>query len=394
MGKFLALVTLSLVPLAALAQDGTVLMRFEQDMHRLVEKVKPSVVTVSAQVPLLDIIHGSGNEDEQFAPDDVLITNVGSGVIFDSLHVITHISVVMNSDKITITTQKGQEFPATLLGVDNDYGIAVLRSSVRLRHPAVLTQSGALTPGSYVTVVGNALGVSSAVSWGIVNAVRQDGLIQLAANIPAGNAGGPVFDSSGRLAGLLAGLIVANEEASAENFQGDAALVFPMQEIATNARQIINSGRTESGWVGVTAEDWPGGQGWVHISDVRPGSPAQEAGLHIGDIILSLDGNSVQSSLDLARFVRRNHPGQKMALGVLRGDSTRTFTVRIGSTSQRPPQRLQEQYRSMLQRATATPQLQQDLRAREEQQQREAELLRRIETLEKELTELRSKVKE
>ncbi len=392
MRRFIVLFGLGLLPGIASAQDGTVLMRFEQDMRRLVDKVKPSVVTVSAQVPLLDLIHGSGNEDEQFAPDDILITNVGSGVILDSLHVVTHISVVMNSQTISITTQKGREIPATLVGVDNDYGIAVLRSSVRLRHPAVLMQAGSLTPGSYVTVVGNALGVSSAVSWGIVNAIRQDGLIQLAANIPAGNAGGPVFDSSGRLAGLLAGLIVANEDATEEDFQGDAALVYPMQEIAAKVRQIIGSGRTEAGWVGVTAEDWPGGRGWVHISDVRAGSPAQEAGLRIGDIILSLDGNSVQSSLDLARFVRRNHPGQVMALGILRGDSTHILNVRIGSSSKRSGITMTEQYRSVMRRVKATPQMQQGLRPREDQQSEE--LRRRIDALEKEVTDLRKKLKE
>ncbi|HOT98671.1 MAG TPA: trypsin-like peptidase domain-containing protein [bacterium] len=393
MRRFILLFSLGLLPMVATAQDGTVLMRFEQDMRRLVDKVKPSVVTVSAQVPLLDLIQGSGGEDEQFAPDDVLITNVGSGVIFDSLHVITHISVVMNSENITITTQKGLEIPASLLGVDNEYGIAVLRSSMRLHHPAVLMQAMTLAPGSYVTVVGNALGVSSAVSWGIVNAIRQDGLIQLAANIPAGNAGGPVFDSSGRLAGLLAGLIVANEDAAEENFQGDAALAYPMQEIAAKVRQIIGFGRSESGWVGVTAEDWPGGQGWVHISDVRPGSPAQEAGLRIGDIILSLDGNTLQNSLDLAHFVRRNHPGQMMALGILRGDSTHILNVRIGSASRRPGAGMQEQYRSMMSRVKAKPQIQQGLRLREEQQ-RDDELRKRVEALEKELTDLRKKLKE
>jgi S1-C subfamily serine protease len=390
MHRYLAFLTLGLLPLAASAQDGSVLLRFEQDMRRLVEKVKPSVVTVSAQVPLLDLINGAGSEDEQFAPDDILITNVGSGVIFDSLHVITHTSVVMNSERITITTQDGREIPAALLGVDNDYDIAVLRSSVRLRHPASLTQTGALIPGSYVTVVGNALGVSSAVSWGIVNAIRQDGLIQLAANIPAGNAGGPVFDSSGRLAGLLAGLIVPNDDAVEDGYnKGDAALVYPMQKIAANARQIIGTGRTETGWVGVTAEDWPGGKGWVHISDVRPGSPAQEAGLRIGDIILSLNGNNVRSTVDLAQFVRRTHPGRVMALGILRGDSTRILKVKIGSSSKQPVLQVRESYRTAVRRSKAAPQ---SLRARE--LQREDQLLKRIEALEKEITELRNKVKE
>ncbi len=394
MRRIITLIALGILPLPLSAQDGSVLMRFEQDMRKLVDKVKPSVVTVSAQVPLLDLINGTGHEDEQFVPEDVMITNVGSGIIFDSLHVITHVSVVMNSQEITIATQDGGEFPASLLGVDNEFGIAVLRSKVPLHHPAALTPVGTLIPGSHVTVIGNAMGVSSAVSWGIVNAIREDGLIQVAANVAAGSVGGPVFDSSGRLAGMLAGLIVANDQTAETDYRGAAALVYPMHEIAANAREIIGTGRSESGWVGVTAEDWPGGRGWVHISNVRPGSPAHDAGLRMGDIIISLNGSTIHSSLELAQFVRRNHPGRVMALGVLRGDSTKTFHVKIGSNSIRPDNRMQEQYRAAVRRTKAVPQNARGLRPARETNREQEKLIKRIEALEKELTELRSKVKE
>lgn len=389
----LLMAALGALPMTGLAQDGTVLQRFEQDMRRLVDKVKPSVVTVSAQVPLLEVLHGAGTEDEQFAPGDILITNVGSGVIFDTLHVITHQSVIMNSQQITLTTQDGREVPATLVGSDPLYGIAVLRSSVRLHNPAVLTQAGALKPGSYVTVVGNALGVSAAVSWGIVNAVRQDGLIQLAANIPAGNVGGPVFDSSGRLAGLLAGLIVPTGAGDDAESVGDAALVYPVQEIAANVQAIIHDGRMEAGWVGVTAEDWPGRLGWIHISDVRPGSPAQEAGLRLGDIILSLDGRGVRSSMELAQYVRHNHPGRLMKLGVLRGDSTRIFEVKIGSTGARETRHTMQSTFSLsgrMSQSSGKPLTQTERRSKV---MPEEQLLRRIEDLEKELAELRALIK-
>jgi len=394
MRRIITLIALGILPLPLSAQDGSVLMRFEQDMRKLVDKVKPSVVTVSAQVPLLDLINGTGHEDEQFVPEDVMITNVGSGIIFDGLHVITHVSVVMNSQEITIATQDGGEFPASLLGVDNEFGIAVLRSKVPLHHPAALTQVGTLIPGSHVTVIGNAMGVSSAVSWGIVNAIREDGLIQVAANVAAGSVGGPVFDSSGRLAGMLAGLIVANDQTAETDYRGAAALVYPMHEIAANAREIIGTGRSESGWVGVTAEDWPGGRGWVHISNVRPGSPAHDAGLRMGDIIVSLNGSSIHSSLELAQFVRRNHPGRVMALGVIRGDSTKTFNVKIGSNSIRPENRMQEKYRTAVRQPKAVPQNARGLRSARETDREQEKLVKRIEALEKELTELRNKVKE
>ncbi len=317
------------------AQEISTLMRLEQDLKRLLERVKPSVVTVAAQIQLGVTQNGElsfwrrGTENPSQRPLEV--TNIGSGIIFDSTHVITHVSVIWDSRNINLTLSDGREIPATLVGTDEDYGIAVLETQEKLSH-AVVTSTSRPQSGNYVTIVGNALGVSPAVSIGIINAVRNDGMMQLSANIVAGNAGGPVFDSSGRLIGVLAGFISPAKISTTGSYYGEPALAYPSEEIFKRAESIIREQSSSKGWVGVTAEDWPGVKGWVHISDVKPGSPAQEAGLRIGDIVVHINDERVTNAQDLAQRIRRRQPGGEITLGVLRGDSVHTIKLMIGDS--------------------------------------------------------------
>ncbi len=377
------------LPRTVSGQDGSYLLRLEQDMRRLVEKVKPTVVTVSAQVSLSDLFLDHDPDNAFSEHNAVVITNVGSGIIFDSIHVVTHASVIRDSRNITITLANGQEIPVTLAGADNELGLAVLRSSTRLKQVAIFTPHRTVTPGGYVAIVGNALGISSAVSWGTINAVRGDGMIQIAANIPAGNLGGPVFDSSGHLLGLLAGLITSGSNPFESSLAGDAALVYPIDEIASRTRIILGTRNREEGWMGVTAEDWPGQRGWVHISNVSPGSPAFEAGLQMGDIIVTANGHRLHSSLELAQSVRRFNPGHTMHLGVLRGDSSLYCNVKIGAPSPEEASHKQASApaRSFIgtSRKAVTPEL-----SKEQQKQ----LMRRIESLERELNDLRATLRQ
>lgn len=376
-----------LMPWMAYTQDGSYLLRLEQDMRRLVEKVKPAVVTVSAQVSLTDMFPDHDPDDSFSEKDAIVITNVGSGIIFDSTHVLTHASVVRDSRSITISLSNGQEIPATLVGTDGDYGLAVLLSGVKLKQVASFSQHRTVTPGGYVAIVGNALGISSAVSWGTINAVREDGFIQIAANIPAGNLGGPVFDSSGRLLGLLAGLITPGSSSYESGQSGDAALVYPIDQIAARARLILGARGGEGGWMGVTAEDWPGQRGYVHISDVSPGSPAQEAGLQMGDIIVTANGHRLRSSVELAQFVRYNNPGRTVNLGVLRGDSTLDFNVKIGA-----PAPVAQEAKSGKGMPTSLPASVSPRKSVSQEPSRE-QLMRRIEILERELNQLRASLR-
>ncbi|MBN2357019.1 trypsin-like peptidase domain-containing protein [candidate division KSB1 bacterium] len=376
------------------SQETSTLIKLEQDLKRLLDRVKPSVVTVSAQIQLGITQDGDlsfwkrGREEQPLHPLE--ITNVGSGIIYDSTHVISHISVIWDSKNISLTLSDGREIPAMLIGTDEDFGIAVLQTREKLGQ-AVTTSIAQPQSGNYVTIVGNALGASPAVSLGIVNAVRSDGMIQLSANIVAGNAGGPVFNSSGRLIGLLAGFISPGNLSTMSSYYSEPALAYPSGEIFKRVEKMISDQSASRGWVGVTAEDWPGVKGWIHISEVKPGSPAQEAGLRIGDIVVQVNGERVSSSMELAQYIRRHHPGGEICLGVLRGDSLHTVNMTIGdaklSKSKRPyPETAQstsiQYFRHFNISPTPSP-----------AQMEQKELLLRINKMEKDLMRLRAMVK-
>lgn len=376
------------------AQDASTLMRLESDLKKLLERVKPSVVTVTAPVHLGlsedGMLSPRGENADEDAAFPIEINNIGSGIIYDSCHVITHTSVIWDSKNIMLTLANGREVPASLVGMDEDFGIAVLQTKEKLGPPAALRSGDALSSGSYVTIVGNALGVSAAVSQGIVNAIRSDGMIQLSANIVAGNAGGPVFDTSGRLVGLLAGFISPGETASMANYYGEPALAYPIREIEERVNGILRDENTPQGYVGVTAEDWPGVSGWIHISDVRPGSPAQQAGLRMGDIILNIDGQKLRNSRELAQRIRRHQPGGTISLGVLRGDSTHAVSIKIGDAQAAPGKRLPLNGPSTSIKVFQQFSIPEAPAPAAEQQQ---ELLQRINRMEKELYRLRAMVK-
>ena len=335
-----ALYTLSLLTLVVTvcghAQEGSILSRLEQDLQRLIDKVKPSVVTVSAHrsatVTSMNESFFAPAKPEPMPFLDVI--NIGSGIVLDSIHILTYAGIIQNCDSIEITYSDAGHSRARLVVIDQETGLAVLQThrSGRLR-PAPLRLNERLSAGSTLALVGNSAGVSSAVSLGIVNGIREDGIIQVSTLVDAGNAGSPLFDHQGRLAAILAGRVspVGEDYMLNEGFSvSAAALAYPAAEVIQRARQLIYNTKSEQGWIGVSAEDWPGGMGWVHISDVRLNSPAHQAGLQVGDIVFSSDRRSLKGSRFLAQLIRNSKPGRSISLGVLRGDSTFTVSLAVG----------------------------------------------------------------
>ncbi len=313
------------------AQDLSVLTRLEQDLRRLVERVKPAVVTVSARQVGLTPANDNGLVNFEITPQGYYeIINIGSGILLDSTHILTHSSVVLNSDSIEITFSSGLHRRGQMIGTDPETGLVVLQIRPVSLRPAPVRLGERLVPGCTVALIGNSLGVSPAISLGIVNGVRNDGLIQVSTNVTAGNAGSPLFDSQGRLAGILAGRLspVGDDYMLNEGLaMSEAAVAFPAEEVMQRAHHIINRTPVDRGWMGVSAEDWPGGMGWVHLNDVKASSPAQQAGLRVGDILVNMNDRPLKGSRFLAQYIRQSKAGEKIAFSVLRGDST--FSVQV-----------------------------------------------------------------
>ena len=330
------------------ARQRSILNELEQDIIQLLQRVKPSVVTISATVGYRigetkerSFLNLGRDETEQ----SIEITNIGSGIVLFDGYILTKTSVVENSKKILVSFHDGAEVEAEYLGHDPEWGLAVLRVDKKNLQPANIGKSETVQAGCWVMIVGNSLGISPAMSWGTVNCIRNDGIIQISANVPAGYAGGPIFNVEGDLIGVLAVHInpMPDEVTLGASFAAsETVLAYPVDEVVSRVKKVIKEAGSRA-WLGIAAEDWPGRPGGAHITRIVPGSPAESARLEVGDIITSINGMKLHKAADFADYIKQYQPGDTLEFAVLRGRGTQKLKVRLGNRdARRAPRRFAE----------------------------------------------------
>ncbi len=319
---------------------------FDDSIEALVRTVDPSVVQVitSGLTPVAGVVtEQSGLVTTQRAS--------GSGVIVDPEgYIVTNAHVVRGASRIRVeipTTRSGQSVlarrtrvaPARLIGIDDETDLAVLRVEERGLAALPFGDSDELRAGQMVLAFGSPLGLQNSVSLGIVSAVARQlepespmVYVQTDASINPGNSGGPLVDARGRLIGINT-LILSGGVATAG--PGFAA---PSNIVRTVFEQIKRSGRVRRGEIGVRAQTvtpilaaglgLKREQGAV-LADVAPGSPADRAGLSVGDLVLTLDGKPIENGRQLHVNLYRRAVGDQVRLEVLRGDQPTTVTVTV-----------------------------------------------------------------
>jgi len=328
-----ALLAKSVLAVPAWAQPSGVLEKLEQDISYIVEKVKPCVVTVTGyryqqaaetagpRHSLLSFLRREEVPDRADTSNVVQVHLVGSGLVYDTLgHVVTRSSVVLGSDGVWVTFMDGRRAKASYVGCDVETGIAVILVEARGLNAVPVSESP-LRPGSWVTIVGNSLGITPSVSVGLVNGIRSDGLVQLSANLNPGLAGSPAFDSQGRLVGILMASISPGGEV--ESVAGGAfsgtALLCPMRFVRRAVEMILSRRMDTRGWVGLTVERQETPVRGIRVVDVAPNSPAELAGLRSGDVIVRVGPDRTQSITELLRHLADARPGEVLDFTVLRG---------------------------------------------------------------------------
>ena len=324
------------VPCLTFSKDSHILNDLEKDILSIIDNVKPSVVTISANynLNLVDkessFLNLSDGSQENLPLE---MENIGSGIAIDSTHIITLASIVQGSQDIKVETFDGRTQPGTLIGIEAEYGLAIIKTENLKFQPAKATERNHLRSGCFVIVIGNSLGVTPAVSFGMVNAIRSDGIIQMSTNVAAGSVGGPIFDTDGNLVGILAARILPpdnNVMYNAPFLSNEGALAYPLDKVKQRVNQIIYQNSGQQGWIGVTGDNWPGKDGWVHVSNVKKGSPAHKAGLKMGDIICTLDDKNVGGAYKLASEIKGHQAGSKIKFGILRGNEKHVMNIEIG----------------------------------------------------------------
>jgi serine protease Do len=268
--------------------------------------------------------------------------SLGSGFVISSDGIIlTNNHVVENAEEIVVRMSDEKEYKATVIGRDPKTDIAVIKIEANRALSAVtLGDSDSLKVGDWVMAIGNPFGLENTVTAGIVSAKGRyigqgsyDDFIQTDAAINPGNSGGPLVNIKGEVVGINTAIF----SRSGGNIGiGFATPINLAKELLPELRE---KGRVTRGWLGVYIQkvtpeiaesmglDEPKG---ALVATVMNGTPAAEAGILVGDVIVKFNGEEVKESTELPMLVARTPVGKKAKIEVIRRGKTKTLTVEIG----------------------------------------------------------------
>jgi len=309
-------------PSAVPPDDQALLDAYSRAVIDVVERVGPAVVRLDVASERRRDGTGSG---VVVAPDGLVLTN-------------SH--VVGNAARVTATTVEGRSLTARVVGDDPDTDLALVRVDAPVTLPAApLGNSKLLKRGQLVIAIGNPLGFESTVTTGVVSALGRslrarsgrliDDVIQTDAALNPGNSGGPLVSSHGEVVGINTALIMGAQGICFAVASNTASFVLG---------ELVRHGRVRRAYIGIAAQQFVLSRRRRHaaeltqeiavmVASIEPGSPAEQAGLLAGDIILALDGTVITGADDLIRLLAADKIGRTIQLEVLHNGSRRVLSL-------------------------------------------------------------------
>ncbi len=265
-------------------------------------------------------------------------TGLGSGFVYDADGlVLTAAHVVADATSVTVRMADGSRQEGEVLGTDDSTDVAVVRIEGSDDLPVAELATGVeLQVGQTAIAIGSPFGLDQTVTAGIVSAVGRSTetpggvipAIQTDAPINSGNSGGALADRQGRVIGINDSIITGNAQSSGNVGVGFA---IPVDIAKAVADKIVAGESTEAGFLGVGGADATGDRAGAAITEVEPGSPADEAGVTDEDVVTAVDDRDVSSMVDLAAAVRTKAPGDQVTLTLLRDGEERTVEVTLAA---------------------------------------------------------------
>jgi Do/DeqQ family serine protease len=259
---------------------------------------------------------------------------LGSGVIIDGKRglIITNAHVIANAGSVKAVLQDEREFEAEIVGADPDYDLAVLRIQADSALPSIeMGSSDDLMIGETVIAIGNPFGFSHTVTTGVVSAlnrsIRTDDrvyheFIQIDASINPGNSGGPLLNINGELIGINTAIY-----AKAQGI----GFAIPISKTKKIISDLIEHGEVVEAWIGITVQNMDAGlaryldvprNGGVIVKTVEPESPARNAGIREGDIIVAVENRRIASDDDYQTTMRGYSAGDSLTTRIWRDGKT------------------------------------------------------------------------
>jgi serine protease Do len=353
----IVLITLFSAPHWALAADPGFSKKARPSFADLAEEVKHSVVNISTT----QVIKGSPPQPffgpnvpfgEFFGRDffkhffgnmpqgEMKTPALGSGfVISKDGFILTNNHVIDKATEIKVKLENGKEYDATVIGHDPKTDLALIQVKVDegFPTPAPLGDSDAIRVGDWVMAVGNPFGLGQTVTTGIISAKGRiigagpyDDFLQTDAAINPGNSGGPLCNMKGEVIGINTAIISQGQ---------GIGFAIPIN-MAKELLPQLKKGKVIRGWLGVSIQDitpelakafgLKSSKGAL-VSSVAKGSPAENAGLLRGDVILRFNGEEIENTHILSQLAAATAPNTQVKIDILRNGKSETVTLSVGT---------------------------------------------------------------
>jgi serine protease Do len=330
----------------------------------IVERVKPSVISVKVNINQKVAKDDSGDDDTPFQPGSPMerffrrfggpdgfpgmrggrgrvITGQGSGFFISADgYAVTNNHVVDGASKVEVTTDDGKTYTAQVIGTDQRTDIALIKVEGGSNFPFAKLSDGKPRIGDWVLAVGNPFGLGGTVTAGIVSASGRDigngpydDFIQIDAPVNKGNSGGPAFNTEGEVMGVNTAIY------SPSGGSVGIAFSIPAQTVKNVVAQLKDKGTVSRGWIGVQIQpvtaDIADSLGLKKaegalVAEPQANGPAAKAGIESGDVITSVNGESVKDARELARTIGAMAPGAAVKLNVLHKGQDKVVNLTLG----------------------------------------------------------------
>jgi len=286
---------------------------------------------------------GPGGGSRQFQQ-----RGLGSGVIVsEDGYILTNNHVVAEADEITVRMADGTEYSAEVIGTDPPSEIAVVKIDAKDLPVARLGDNESMEVGDWVLAVGAPFGLEQTVTSGIISATGRRGVgiteyenfIQTDAAINPGNSGGPLVNMRGEVVGINTAI------ASRSGGYMGIGFAVPINMARKVMDRLVEEGEVVRGWLGVSIQPLTpdmaesmgieDGEGAL-VSQIFEGTPAADAGMEEGDVVVSFDGKAVAGPSELQSIVGWTKPGNRARVVVMRDGKKKTLTVKVAERPEQP----------------------------------------------------------
>ena len=349
----------------------SIVQQFSKTFADVAEKVNPAVVTISTdkiikmdrfnQYPFNQFFGWDRNPSQE---QEYRTRALGSGVIIDAAkgYIVTNNHVVEDMDKISVKLMDKRIFEATVVGSDPKSDLAVLQIEADNLSQVDIGDSEKLRVGEWVIAIGSPFSdnLRHTVTAGIISAMGRSDIIsrenyedfiQIDAAINPGNSGGALVDLNGKLIGINTAIATGGYERSNRG----VGFAIPVNMVNKVMNDLIDKGYVVRGWLGVGIQEIDDSyakalgldtRDGALISNVANSSPADNAGLITGDVILEFNDVSINNSSHLKNVVSSSEPGKRYKVDIIRDGRRKSIYVKLGELPNEPQMAFMETEKS------------------------------------------------